>query len=537
MQPPYQSSSRPTILRPKRLVKHPHQFFSSEKLSQWKTTDEVDRRKLPTTPLPPFGQQRTQPSWGGVQQDDLDADIPEQFFDISSMSTMHLMEISSRMRAIRLPQQGSQLGSKTATALLPNEVQWSARPQQTDALSLRDHGESELFDKTLVLPQVSTTDAITPERVKAQSAWKAVLNTPTVKVVFGLLIGIGMLFLISRFVNIATTLSTLKQHLTTPQGAVYALLAAGSFLSAFSVRGARWRLFLSRISTISTLKAIQVFWVAVFLNFLLPVQGGEVAKSLMLKRIERIPISRSLPTVAMDKALDLMPALIIMAAVPFIPGVHMSITLWLILGLVGGILIGLIFVVALTAWNRAKATKFIQIMLRILPRGVGGKIEGFALGFVDSLLEGASSPRTFIPAVLLTGLAVTCDGLFAMFAFLTVGVKMTFGAAIFGYTTYNMFCILPTPPGQVGSNELVGVLVFSGLLGFKETGVLAMYLFSHPLAASIMTIMCVVCLSSLGITLSSAMKARKDDTGKKSARQELTEMSPRTGAIRQVTWR
>jgi uncharacterized protein (TIRG00374 family) len=450
---------------------------------------------------------------------------------------MRLMEISSRMRAVRLPQQANQLGGNSATTLSPKEVQWLPPRQQIDAFSMRHRGGSELFDETLLLPRVSALDTVTPERIKAQSVWKATLHTPAVKVVLGLLIGIGMLFLISRFVNIAATLGTLKQHLTTPQGVIYALLAAGSFLSAFSIRGARWRLFLSRISTISTLKAIQVFWVAVFLNFLLPVQGGEVAKSLILKRIERLPISRSLPTVAMDKALDLMPALIIMAAVPFIPGVHMSITLWLILSLVGGILIGLIFVVALTAWNRTKATKFIQILLSILPKGIGGKLEGFALGFVDSLLAGASNPKTFIPAVLLTGLAVTCDGLFAMFAFLTVGVKMTFGSAIFGYATYNMFSILPTPPGQVGSNELVGVLVFGGLLGFKETSVLAMFLFSHPLAALIMTSMCVVCLSSLGITLSSTMKARNDGAGKKPVRQELTEMLPRTGVVRQVTCR
>ncbi len=145
-------------------------------------------------------------------------------------------------------------------------------------------------------------------------------------------------------------------------------------------------------------------------------------------------------------------------------------------------------------------------------KDIGAKIEGFALGFVDSLLAGASNPRTFIPAILLTCLAITCDGLFAWFAFMTVGVtSMNFGTAIFGYTTYNMFCILPTPPGQVGSNELVGVLVFSGLLGFPKTGVLAMYVFSHPLAALIMTTMCLICLSGLGISIKSAMKLQKQE--------------------------
>ena len=216
----------------------------------------------------------------------------------------------------------------------------------------------------------------------------------------------------------------------------------------------------------------------------------------------------------MDKSLDLMPALFIMAAVPFIPGIHMNATLWVVLSLVSGILFGIIFTVALMAWNRVAATKFIQMVLKVLPKRIGGKIEGFALGFIDSLLASASRPQTFIPAVLLTCLALTCDGLFAWFAFLAVGVsKMSLGMAIFGYVTYTMFSVLPNPPGQVGSNELVGVLVFGGLLGFPKTNVLAMFVFSHPLAALIMTTIGLVCLSGLGISLTSVtkMNAQKDD--------------------------
>jgi len=355
---------------------------------------------------------------------------------------------------------------------------------------------------------VSATDAVTQQRANAQPTWKAMLNTPTVKVVLGLLVGIGMLFLVSRFVNITTTLGTLKQHLTTPQGAIYALLAAASFLSAFSIRGARWRLFLSRISTISTLKAIQVFWVAVFLNFLLPIQGGEVAKSLMLKRIEHIPISRSLPTVAMDKALDLMPVLFVIAIVPLLPGVHMTFQLWFVLIVVASVLIGLVFFIALAAWKRTAAISFMKLFTRFLPKKLSSGIAGFATGFVDSLLAGASQPKIFVPAMLLTVAAVICDGLFALFAFWAVGLYMPFGMAIFGYSVYNMFCILPNAPAGIGSNEATGAIVFSGLLGYNSNSVQAMFVFSHPWTTILMAIIAIASLSALGLTIGGAMKMR-----------------------------
>jgi uncharacterized protein (TIRG00374 family) len=322
-------------------------------------------------------------------------------------------------------------------------------------------------------------------------------------------VGIGLLFLVSRFVDLPTTIQVLKQNLTTPRGIMFALLSGVAFLLAFSIRGVRWKLFINPIGKISTFKAIQLFLVGIFLNFLLPIRGGEVAKSLMLKRIANIPVSKSLPTVAMDKALDLLPALFIMAIVPFL-GIQMDIKLWLVLATVGGLLIGLIFFVILAAWKRTAAIKLLQKMTGLLPKSIASKIEGFATGFVDSLLAAASQPKIFIPAVLLTCVAIIFDGLFAMLAFWTIGFPISFGTAIFGYTVYNMFYILPTPPGQVGSNEAVGLLVFAGLLHLPADKVTAMFVFSHPWAALLMTATGMLCLSALGLKLSTAMKVQTE---------------------------
>jgi uncharacterized protein (TIRG00374 family) len=503
-----------TTIPPRRLIKHPHQFLQTDKLRRYSKLQEQDVTTLPTAHIPtmPAPPKTPLPRWDLLPQDEMDATIPDELLDFTSMNTMRLMALSGTFLAVRSPAHRGENGNIGAVADRIPPPFTSLRAGSLSGITNYNSYNGTIASGVMQppLPYIPATQRVVQEPVQAQPTWKAILNDPRVRVVLGLIIGIAMLFLISRFINISTTLAVLEQHLTTPQGATYALLAAASFIAAFSIRGARWRLFLSRICDISTFKSIQIFWVAVFLNFLLPVQGGELGKCLILKRIKRVPISQSLPTVAMDKSLDLMPALFIMAVVPFIPSIHMSAALWLILLLVSSILIGIIVTVALMAWNRTITIKLIHIVLQVLPKGFGGKIEGFALGFVDSLLAGASNPRTFIPAILLTCVAITCDGLFAWFAFMTVGVtSMNFGTAIFGYTTYNMFCILPTPPGQVGSNELVGVLVFSGLLGFPKTSVLAMYVFSHPLAALIMTTMCLLCLSGLGITIKSAMKIRE----------------------------
>src|SRR5258706_8172657 len=383
-------------------------------------------------------------------------------------------------------------------------------PSSEDNVEVRGTNTASLALKPAIVLQVSQLameQAISA--AKSPPRLKAILNSPASKAAIGLAVGIGFLFLVARYVNISTTISIVRTHLTTPQGIIYALLCGLAFLAAFSIRGVRWKLFLNPIGNVSTAKAVQLFLVGIFLNFLLPIRGGEVAKSLMLKRIANIPVSKSLPTVAMDKALDLLPALFIMAIVPFL-GIQMDIKLWLVLATVGGLLIGLIFFVILAAWKRTAAIKLLQKMTGLLQKSTARKIKGFATGFVDSLLAAASQPKIFIPAVLLTCVAIVFDGLFAMLAFWTIGFPISFGTAIFGYTVYNMFYILPTPPGQVGSNEAVGLLVFAGLLHLPADKVTAMFVFSHPWAALLMTATGMLCLSALGLKLSTAMKVQTE---------------------------
>ncbi len=432
--------------------------------------------------------------------------------DISAQSTASLIQLSGMMRAIRLPEQYAPEQDEQPFTPVPSFIDtvegefWPHGIQQTGPLPVINLYGSEPFGR--IVPPVAIPQ--TPQ-VKQQPVWKRLLSAPAVRISIGLLIGIALLLLVAQFVNVPMTIQVLRQNLATPRGLLFALLSGIAFLTAWGLRGYRWKLFLNPVCKLSTFRVIQLFLIGTFLNFLLPVRGGEVAKSLMLKRIAGVPISKSLPTIAMDKALDLLPALFIMVIVPFL-GIEMDIKIWLILIAVGGLLVGMTLFVGLAAWKRAFAISLLHKLIGILPAFLASRIEGFTTGFVDSLLMGASRPKVFIQAILLTCVAVFFEGLFAMLAFWTIGFHISYGAAIFGYTLYNMFYILPTPPGQVGSNEAVGLLVFTGLLELPADRVTAMFVFSHPWAALLMTTIGMACLSSLGLTISSAMKVQDEDS-------------------------
>lgn len=495
---------------PSGLFKHPHQFLFDDYAGTQDTGDdlELDTHALDFTAQPTLKIPRVH---SPISLDNLSSyeDLDDQLvpdLDTHHMSPMELMQISGLLQAVRIPQTPQ-----------PNETSMAAATT-TIAAEEWEQGIKEFTGSIRAVrpeDQTGKDDAASPAASATTPAWKTFLGKPAVKVVLGGLVGIAMLVLTFRFIDIPKAAAQLQLHLGTPHGLLMGSLAAFFFIAAFSIRGTRWSFFLRPIQKISPIKTVQIYWIGIFVNVLLPVQGGELTKSIMLKRVTGLPVSQSLPTVAMDKALDLMPALIIMAVVPFIPGIHMNLVLWGVLALISSILIGVIFVVSLTAWNRGKAVAFIKFMCRLLPAKIGTKIEGFAMGFVDSLLAAASRPKTFIPAVLLTCLAVTCDGLFAMFSFWAVGLdRINFGMSIFGYTFFNMFTILPTPPGQVGWNELIGGLVFGDLLGFDKTLSVNMFVFSHPLTALIMATMAFINLSLLGIKFSALTSGSSEEKGK-----------------------
>jgi uncharacterized protein (TIRG00374 family) len=316
-----------------------------------------------------------------------------------------------------------------------------------------------------------------------------------VRTAVGLFSGAVLIGVFLRLVNVNAVYQRLG-HLEVG----FALLSGVPFLGAYVVRALRWRRLL-RPMEVSVGQAVAIYQVATFLNWLLPIRGGELAKSLLLRHTTGIPVSRSLATVSVDKAMDLLPAVALLVLLPFM-GLHLGRALWLLL-LSALAWVGFAAVIlALAAWRRERAHALLTGLLRVaLPRRARERIEPFVLQFIDTLVGLIRQPRLLLIAVAFTAVAVSLDAMFCLLAFRAVGASVSLPVVLYGYTFFNMAFILPTPPGQVGSNEIVGLLIFSGSLGVGRSDVGAMFLFSHPWNAILLTASGLVCLSVLGLTL------------------------------------
>ncbi len=412
---------------------------------------------------------------------------------VENQEIAHLLQLSGMMRPVH--------ASTRPLAETDEDGYWPLGIQQVGPLPIKNLYGREPFGRTF--PQA--VPLVMPgSGEQTQTLWQRVLRAPAWSISLGLLIGLGLLFLASRFVDLSRAMSILGTHLGTARGIALALLAGVAFLAGRAIRGLRWKLALNSSGKVSALTVVELYQSATLLNFLLPIHAGEAAKSLDLKRLASVPISKSLPVVATDKALDFLPPLVIIPLVPLL-GISMNLQLWLVFALGSAILLSLALFTGLVIRERAFATGLLQQILRPLPGTISGKIESVITGFVAALQAGARRPALFLLAILLTCVAVACDTLFILLAFWTIGLPLAFGAALFGIAVCGIFSILPMPPGQLGSAELVGLLVFSGLLRLPGDSVAALYIFFHPWIALVLVASGMGCVAALGLKVSNVL--------------------------------
>src|SRR2546423_7088991 len=255
----------------------------------------------------------------------------------------------------------------------------------------------------------SAVEAASTARVRPARIRTAALRTG-----LGLCAGAVLILAFLRLVNVSAVYQRLE-HLSIG----FAVLCGVAFLAAYVVRALRWRVLL-RPDEVSVGRAVGIYQVATFVNWLLPIRGGELVKCLLLRRSNGIPVSRSLATVSMDKAMDLPPAVALLALLPFV-GLHLGRPLWLLLFSALSVMALAALVLALAAWRRELALSVLtRPLAKVLPGSARQRVAPFVAQFIDTLLALVRQPRLMFAAAAYTAVAVVLDALFCLLAFRAV---------------------------------------------------------------------------------------------------------------------
>jgi uncharacterized protein (TIRG00374 family) len=286
------------------------------------------------------------------------------------------------------------------------------------------------------------------------------------------------------------------------------LLFSFFYLLAFFFRSIRWKIILNPIYKLKLTQSYAIFMSGLLINYLIPVRAGEIAKSLILKTNKDIRISRSLPTILIDKITDLFPILIIIFLIPLIT-VELNSTLRTIIITLFAIFLFFVMFLIFSVNHKQKAIKFLNFFLKIVPLRYRSLLAEFFVNFVEgmSIMRGRTAAHFGI--YFLTACAVLSEALYIWMVFLSFGAQVSFLQVLFGYTLMNLTYILPTPPAQIGSNQVMWVLIFSFALGINENLTSAAVTFSHLLTAFWIFLIGIISFLALKIKFKEIVPAAK----------------------------
>ena len=288
------------------------------------------------------------------------------------------------------------------------------------------------------------------------------------------IIGILFLFIWLQFVDLNEILKYAKDVNISLLPIVFSF-----YIFAYIVRSYRWKILLEFINNIPWREIFPIYFIGLFANYIIPLRIGEIVKSVLLKDKYNVQISKTFPIVVIDKIFDFFGYLLIVLVILFVGQISTSIFLDVIL--LSSILI-LLFLAFVFIYYIKKDT-LLRLVKKIISIFVPDRYKNKSFDVVANLMDGVSlirqSPTSILIAISLSIFAVIIDGTYVYLLFSAMRYPVTFYIAILGYSLIGLAYIIPSPPAQIGINEIFWFIVFVSGLGLLNNKIAAITIFAH----------------------------------------------------------
>ncbi len=285
----------------------------------------------------------------------------------------------------------------------------------------------------------------------------------------GALVSVVALWLLYRSVN----LEEVGAALVSSQP-LWIVLALAAQLVAMLVSVLRWQVLLRPYPT-RLWNLVSIYFVGHLLNTLLPAKLGSVSRVLLAAESEQLNLGLVLGSVAIEKALDSLVMLVLLALlVPFVPMPD-----WLRGSLLGSLVTGLVALAVLASVGRFRET-LIAALARLETR-LRGRTSERAAALARGLLESIAALTQRRDALVVpawTGVIWLLGGLVNQLLFAAVGIEVPWSATWFVIVALQIGTRVPALPANLGVFHYVVVLAL-GVYGVSATAALAYAILLH----------------------------------------------------------
>ncbi len=315
----------------------------------------------------------------------------------------------------------------------------------------------------------------------------------SLKFFLGIAVGIILILIWTKFIDFEKMMEYMKSVKLS-----FIILAGILYIFSYFIRSIRWKVLLSPIIKMPISKVFMIWMSGSFINYIIPIRAGEFGKSIYIKRLTKTPIAQTLPSVFIDKFLDSFAIFVVLLMIPFIDiEMPKSISYLLFILITVCILGSLILIFSVI--SKKITLKILLKLCFFFPKHLKEKINDFLNIFIEGIALFKNNLSLIPISIILTALAVIIDALYFFMVFKAFSQDINFFMVLFGYTLINLSYILPHPPAQIGSNELIMITIFSIGLGLDKEMVSAVMAFAHILTGILLSTIGIGSISFLGI--------------------------------------
>lgn len=314
------------------------------------------------------------------------------------------------------------------------------------------------------------------------------------KVVFNALLGLILIYIWSRFVDIPQIISNLSKVNLMFVGPIFFFLLLSPIM-----RAVRLKIFLSDIAKLKLLDLTFLNIAAQMLNFFIPIRAGEVLKGVYLNTNYQLPLGKSVIWIFIDRFVDFLAVLLMTTVLFFITPTTLNTSFITVIAVV---LISTLLLAYLIIFQVNFTKQLFSFLISLL---IEKHIKLYFDRFSKFILESFSilnrHPKDLFYMMVITVLAYAADAAIWYFTFIALGVNQGFIKMYLGQLLSALTYLIPAAPGYVGSAEASGLLILSGVFGIAANLASAMIVLWHILVAIYVLIFGLISIYCLKIDL------------------------------------
>jgi hypothetical protein len=259
------------------------------------------------------------------------------------------------------------------------------------------------------------------------------------------------------------------------------------WITGLVVRTERWRFLMRKAGIVVPFRqAAKIYIASLFLSNVTPGKSGDPIRSVLLKKTCGDRVSSSLPSVIVERALDVASMILIGAlGLAFVATTAVSsVIFWFVGAIVVYIVLFTAVVFTLSSEGRAKwmASKLSGIVSK-LPKikNYTGRMEGFLINMQKSLSY-YGQKKVLLTAFLYSLIIWILEGAIVYIAFLSLSFQIPFWTVVTALSVTTLIAVLTFLPGGIGSSEIIIVAFFTSITALTMADITAVAILARVLS-------------------------------------------------------